>query len=484
MFPVDPITDRGDGRTAPLIPAIPAPEVSYGSDDNNSEPSSRLCRICLEGDHPHDLIAPCRCKGSSKWVHRDCLDLWRTHEQDRAFGRCTECQFVYRYEQQPAAAELDRRTRFCLFVSRDVCLVTVLLQVVIGIMGLIIYGIVNMGNNDWNFVCPRSSYSSSAAGTDDDDQNTYYYDSNNEQSFGCRHEFFSFYLLGLFGLLVCMGLFGSIFLCGNGCRVPDLTSTGVQDTADEHTTQQPDMTTERQQQRSQFYNNQRQRRVRRRERDSCDNCIDCVYCCDVCCNPRYGGRGNCFPYYYYYGGPGYYNDDSCCSCCCQSSHHAAHSSSSTGGDCCCLDIGGGSSSSGGSNNDNCGDAAHILLLLLLIAAIIMAIIGVFVGVFVGVVLAQRIVQRHMFLLQKRRLVDEFRVADLSKTAGYSVANVELGEQHRQEQPPSDVDAGLVKPTAPMESMLPVYHISPSAPPEAEVLNAENEQHLRKLGLLE
>nr|XP_009779487.1 PREDICTED: uncharacterized protein LOC104228672 isoform X2 [Nicotiana sylvestris] len=34
------------------------------------------CRICLESDG-RDFIAPCKCKGSSKYVHRECLDQWR-----------------------------------------------------------------------------------------------------------------------------------------------------------------------------------------------------------------------------------------------------------------------------------------------------------------------------------------------------------------------------------------------------------------------
>ncbi|XVF23196.1 hypothetical protein REPUB_Repub13aG0016400 [Reevesia pubescens] len=35
------------------------------------------CRICLDigGD---DLIAPCHCKGTQKYVHRSCLDNWRS----------------------------------------------------------------------------------------------------------------------------------------------------------------------------------------------------------------------------------------------------------------------------------------------------------------------------------------------------------------------------------------------------------------------
>ncbi|XP_008798098.1 E3 ubiquitin-protein ligase MARCHF1-like isoform X4 [Phoenix dactylifera] len=35
------------------------------------------CRICLDtGDD--DLIAPCQCKGTQKYVHRSCLDNWRS----------------------------------------------------------------------------------------------------------------------------------------------------------------------------------------------------------------------------------------------------------------------------------------------------------------------------------------------------------------------------------------------------------------------
>ena len=151
MFPVSKasIVDRGGGNTADTVdghtkehhtsllsgltmpPALPIPSVPvpsyYGLDNDDNDDNTRehgVCRICLESDHPQDLIAPCLCKGSAQWVHRDCLNHWRTHEKDRAFATCTECQFPYRYEQQPKSGLLDHRTRFCLFVSRDVGLVT------------------------------------------------------------------------------------------------------------------------------------------------------------------------------------------------------------------------------------------------------------------------------------------------------------------------------------------------------------------------
>ncbi|XP_057549743.1 uncharacterized protein LOC130827878 isoform X2 [Amaranthus tricolor] len=41
---------------------------------NSEEPQ---CRICLDHEG-EDLIAPCHCKGTQKYVHRSCLDNWRS----------------------------------------------------------------------------------------------------------------------------------------------------------------------------------------------------------------------------------------------------------------------------------------------------------------------------------------------------------------------------------------------------------------------
>ena len=48
-----------------------------------SVPDEFACRICLESDQTPDdpLIAPCRCAGTTKWVHRGCLDEWRAQNQ-------------------------------------------------------------------------------------------------------------------------------------------------------------------------------------------------------------------------------------------------------------------------------------------------------------------------------------------------------------------------------------------------------------------
>ncbi|KAI9665834.1 MAG: hypothetical protein M1821_003768 [Bathelium mastoideum] len=88
---------------------------------------SRTCRICLEvvppTYHPPSenlpgffqgkptvtyesedggrLLRPCKCKGSSKYVHEDCLQAWRLQDplQKRNYWQCPTCGFRYRLER-------------------------------------------------------------------------------------------------------------------------------------------------------------------------------------------------------------------------------------------------------------------------------------------------------------------------------------------------------------------------------------------------
>lgn len=55
------------------------------------------CRICFEGEREDDLfISPCRCSGTSKYVHYSCLNQWRQFNIDRpAYYKCMECNERY-----------------------------------------------------------------------------------------------------------------------------------------------------------------------------------------------------------------------------------------------------------------------------------------------------------------------------------------------------------------------------------------------------
>lgn len=59
------------------------------------------CRICQEGrneskDGSFDLLAPCACSGSIKWIHRSCLERWRLEKRDTEhYSVCELCKTPY-----------------------------------------------------------------------------------------------------------------------------------------------------------------------------------------------------------------------------------------------------------------------------------------------------------------------------------------------------------------------------------------------------
>jgi len=55
------------------------------------------CRICFdEGTDDDPLISPCKCKGTSAYIHKSCLSTWRNFNRDReAWTICMECHTGY-----------------------------------------------------------------------------------------------------------------------------------------------------------------------------------------------------------------------------------------------------------------------------------------------------------------------------------------------------------------------------------------------------
>jgi hypothetical protein len=52
------------------------------------------CRICFESDEP--LYTPCRCDGSIKHIHEECLQKWIKASSDRS--ACELCKETYRFD--------------------------------------------------------------------------------------------------------------------------------------------------------------------------------------------------------------------------------------------------------------------------------------------------------------------------------------------------------------------------------------------------
>lgn len=222
------------------------------------------CRFCLgTGDNsPTDpLIAPCLCKGSAKYVHRSCLDQWRSlHHHDKAFTHCGTCGYQFWIqvtENQEAEKEVcgksERVWKFRGLVARDSVLAFLTFNLVVMGIGASIAAIDS---------CSSAGGCGSKDGT--------LFKLMAWICFGQKlclqdHIKTTYYLMGLLTIFFIMGLMG----CFTACL--SFGSGG----------------------------------------DSNNSCEDC---CTGCCYGNYYGP--------YYGG-GYYNNDPCCCWCCMDNRRSS-----------------------------------------------------------------------------------------------------------------------------------------------------------------
>nr|GEY95231.1 zinc finger, RING-CH-type [Tanacetum cinerariifolium] len=99
------------------------------------------CRICFQcdGEEDEDLISPCMCKGSHLFVHRSCLDHWRSIKKGFDFSHCTTCKAQFHLRVVELEENVWRKIKIRLFIARDVIFAFLALQTVIGILGGISY---------------------------------------------------------------------------------------------------------------------------------------------------------------------------------------------------------------------------------------------------------------------------------------------------------------------------------------------------------
>lgn len=128
-----------------LCEIIPIP-ANDEDDDYDNESSHLLvvnadhpqCRICLDlgGE---DLIAPCHCKGTQKYVHRSCLDNWRSTKEGFAFSHCTECRALFIIRPNVPKDRWWLRLKFQFLVARDHAFIFIIVQLVVAFLGVLIY---------------------------------------------------------------------------------------------------------------------------------------------------------------------------------------------------------------------------------------------------------------------------------------------------------------------------------------------------------
>ena len=96
---------------------IPKNEFNDTNCMNQSKIPTKTCRICYISDSKfgNELICPCNCSGTNKYIHRKCLDKWRKkYYQKENYYRCEVCLKKYKIGYL-ANEELVSFIRFCYF---------------------------------------------------------------------------------------------------------------------------------------------------------------------------------------------------------------------------------------------------------------------------------------------------------------------------------------------------------------------------------
>ncbi|CAM4974107.1 unnamed protein product [Rotaria socialis] len=94
----------------------------------------KQCRICWDDDKPSDIISPCLCSGGSAYVHRKCLNDWRSENiGGESFKFCDVCKFEFVIETvlSDSKTERQRLLKYHLFAIRDSTVIILMVQTVI-----------------------------------------------------------------------------------------------------------------------------------------------------------------------------------------------------------------------------------------------------------------------------------------------------------------------------------------------------------------
>ena len=101
---------------------------------------SLSCRICLEDDTRINMISPCNCDGTTKFIHRECLNTWRLGNIDNDnFKRCEICHFEYEIEEKEYT-KCEKIIRYILRIfSKNFVLLFFCVQfLILGVFNLLI----------------------------------------------------------------------------------------------------------------------------------------------------------------------------------------------------------------------------------------------------------------------------------------------------------------------------------------------------------
>jgi len=92
--------------------ASPPSSISHEADNTSEDSEAISCRICRDETSQEELIQPCACTGTMAYVHRACLDQWRSQcllRDPTTAARCEVCHAQFAVSEQYTRLDIAAR---------------------------------------------------------------------------------------------------------------------------------------------------------------------------------------------------------------------------------------------------------------------------------------------------------------------------------------------------------------------------------------
>lgn len=107
------------------------------------EEEKKFCRICFDEETKEKpVINPCKCKGSSKYIHEDCLSSWILTLDPEIEKKCEVCKYAYNIKIT-SVKKCDPRESFAQN-PHFVCYLCIILLITV-LLAILVYVICDKG---------------------------------------------------------------------------------------------------------------------------------------------------------------------------------------------------------------------------------------------------------------------------------------------------------------------------------------------------
>lgn len=79
--------------------------MNHNNESKYADEKSAMCRICLEDEKKDNMISPCLCRGTHKYIHKQCLKECITH----GYTVCSSCQQEYKHDSIKIGSNMHLR---------------------------------------------------------------------------------------------------------------------------------------------------------------------------------------------------------------------------------------------------------------------------------------------------------------------------------------------------------------------------------------